>query len=256
MVQIIWMSDLHFAAHGNVAGYDPRRRVEAAVDHINRHYGDADLCVISGDLVNDATPEQYLALGEVLDGLAVPYVPMVGNHDAREALAVGLQLPSERMGGFIQFAVPLAKVRLLCLDTLKPGSAAGEICAKRLAWIKTQLRTHPDDPTLLFLHHPPMALGLPMQDIDRLENGEALLDLVAGSSNVRFIGAGHVHRPVCGSVRGIAFATMRSVLMQAPPPRPCWDWGNFVPADEAPAIGVIDVTGDDVTLQYVEFLPA
>ena len=180
----------------------------------------------------------------------------MGNHDTRDAFTCGLPLPPDRLDGFVQFAISLADVRLLCLDTLKPGSAAGEICAARLAWVEAQLRAHPDDPTLVFLHHPPMALGLPMQDIDRLENGVALLDLLAAIGNVRFIGAGHVHRPVCGSVRGISFATMRSVLMQAPPPRPAWDWGSFAPADEAPAFGVIDANGDDVNLQYIEFLRA
>jgi 3',5'-cyclic-AMP phosphodiesterase len=253
MAKIIWMSDLHFAATGLVAGLDPRQRVQAAIDHVNRHHSDADLCVISGDLVNDAALADYSVLHGYLDGLAVPFVPMVGNHDARDGFCAALPVPADRLVGFVQFALPVAGARVLCLDTLKPGSAAGEMCEARLGWVRAQLSAHPDDPTIVFLHHPPMALGLPMQDIDRLQDGEALLDLLTAFGNVRFICAGHVHRPVSGSVRGIPYATMRSVLIQAPAPRPQWDWGSFSPADEAPAIGVINVDGNDVNLHYIEF---
>ena len=62
MSKIIWMSDLHFAADGLVAGVDPRARVRAAVDHINTHYRDAEICVISGDMVNRGTVKDYTAL--------------------------------------------------------------------------------------------------------------------------------------------------------------------------------------------------
>ena len=98
-----------------------------------------------------------------------------------------------------------------------------------------------------------MKLGLPMQDTENLVDSDALLDLLAAHSNVKHLFLGHVHRPVVGSIRNIPFATMSSVLFQAPAPLPAWDWQSFKPAEEAPSIGVLTIENTDVSLQYVQF---
>ena len=53
------MSDIHFAAEGNVLGHDPRIRLETAIEHINAHHSDAEMCVITGDMVNRGTQADY-----------------------------------------------------------------------------------------------------------------------------------------------------------------------------------------------------
>lgn len=256
MVKIIWMSDLHFMAEGLVTGHDPRARLEAAIDYVNRNHGDAACCVISGDLVDDPSTGNYAALRSRLDRLAMPYAPMTGNHDERTLLAAGLPLPEGAQDGFVQYSVEIPGAVLLCLDTLVPGSVAGEMCAARLDWLETQLQARPDTPAYVFMHHPPVALGLPMLDGIRLRNGAELLDLLAQFPMVRHIFAGHVHRPCIATASGIPVATMRSVLVQAPAPWPAWDWDGFVPAREAPAIGVIGIDGAKAWAQYVEFCEA
>ncbi|MFK7737537.1 MAG: metallophosphoesterase, partial [Pirellulaceae bacterium] len=84
MTKLIWMSDPHFALEGDVWGHDPRERLKAAIDHINIHHSDAAMCVISGDLVNSGTQADYEGVRTRLDTLAIPYFPMVGNHDKRD----------------------------------------------------------------------------------------------------------------------------------------------------------------------------
>jgi len=252
MGKVIWMSDLHFAAAGLVAGYDPRARLRAAVDHINAHSSDADLCVISGDLVDHATEDNYAALKRALDQMAIPYLPMVGNHDDRALLCKAFGIVGDG-DGFVQLAATVAGMRVLCLDSISPGQVAGSFCAARLDWLSGQLVQHPQVPTLVFMHHPPMRLGLPMQDVDRLLQAEDLVEVLSAAPQVKHLFWGHVHRPIVGNLRGKPFATMRAVLMQAPPPKPDWDWDSFAPVEEAPAIGVIDVNGGDVVVQYIEF---
>ena len=253
MLKLIWLSDLHFVAEGDVLGHDPRVRVQAAIDFINRHHADSDLCVLSGDLVNRGTLEDYGALAERLSGLNLPVLPMVGNHDDRQLLRAALSLPEDGMADFVQYAVQTAQGMIICLDTQKPGSDGGELCAERRAWLQDVLRTHADTPAYLFMHHPPMALGLPMQDVDKLDDGEGVLDLICGHANVRHLFIGHVHRPITGTVKGIPFATMRSVLYQAPAPVPAWDWDSFQPGEEAPNLGVLTIGELGVNLQYVQF---
>ena len=255
-MKLIWMSDLHFAATGDVLGHDPRARLDAAIDHANRLHDDASLCVLSGDLVDRANPEEYAALKEHLDTLAMPYLPMVGNHDARTPFRATLPMPPGTMPDFMQYAHRTAEGLILCLDTVNPDSDTGQFCTQRMAWLKEALEAAGGIPVYIFGHHPPMPLGLPMLDDSRIEEGEALLDLLASHDCVRHCFFGHVHRPITGAARGIPFAIMRSILLQAPPPRPNWTWETFAPSREAPAIGVVTLRGGDVTVQYEEFCDA
>lgn len=253
MQKLIWLSDLHFVAEGRVQGHDPRVRLSRAVDWINRHHPDAAYCVISGDMVDRATAQDYGALSKVLAPLAMPCLPMVGNHDDRVLLAKHLAVPGGGMTDFIQYAVPLGDDLLICLDTLTPGADSGSLCAARLEWLRDVLEAHKGARINVFMHHPPLDLGLPMQDQDKLSDGAALLDLLAGYSNIGHLFCGHVHRPICGRVRGMPFATLRSVLYQAPPPWPAWDWESFAPAPEDPELGVITLGPEGIVTQFVAF---
>lgn len=253
MEKIIWMSDPHFTAQGDVLGHDPRARLDAAIAHVNANHADSDFCVISGDMVNRGTRPDYLAVSEALSALQVPLLPMVGNHDDRPFFREVFALPDTSMAKFVQYSIDTPDGLILCLDTQKTGADAGDFCATRSDWLRDTLQHACDKPVYIFLHHPPMALGLPMQDQSRMENGPAFLDLLTMFPNIRHLFIGHVHRPVTGTVRGIPFATMRSVLYQAPPPRPDWTWKTFIPAAEAPNLGILMIKNGDVTLQYQQF---
>lgn len=254
MSKVIWMSDPHFVAKGEVLGHDPRARLAAAIAHVNSHHRDAACCVISGDMVNRGTEADYLGLQALLAGLCMPVCPMVGNHDDRALLRAALPVPDSAMGAFVQYERDAGDTRLILLDTQNTGADAGAFCTDRRQWLSAVLARDPDRPAILFLHHPPMALGLPMQDADRMEDGEEFLDLLAEHGNVRFMCIGHVHRPIAGNIRGIPFATMRSLLYQAPAPRPAWDWDSFEPAQETPQMGVLSLSGGDVTVQFEEII--
>lgn len=253
MTKVIWFSDAHFLAAGEAEGMNPRTRLAAAVDHINAHYSDADFAVLTGDLVNDGGGADYRGFRDALDKLEIPYFPMVGNHDTRDAFRSVLAVPDNCMADFVQYSVAADDGVILCLDTLKPGSDAGEFCAVRMRWLEKALNDARDQPVFIFMHHPPMALNLPVLDAIGLENGTEFLDQIARFQSVKYLFAGHVHRPVSGTVRGIPFATMRSLLYQAPPPRPAWDWDSFQAAQEEPNYGVLTISGADVNLQYIQF---
>lgn len=251
-MKLAWLSDLHFSADGDVLGHDTAARVDAAVAFINRYYADVDGCVISGDLANRGSAADYLLLRDLLAPLACPIYPMVGNHDDRAQLREHFVLPPSAMGDFVQYRVDCADAIILCLDTLCVGADGGEFCTAREHWLAEQLCGAAGRPVLVFMHHPPMALGLPMQDADNLADADAMLDLLAACEFAHLF-IGHVHRPICGVVRGVPYATMRAVSFQAPAPRPEWSWENFQPAREAPGLGLISQIGGDVNLQYLQF---
>jgi len=239
-----------------VLGHDPVARLRAAIDHANAHYADTAFCVITGDVVERASAASYRAVKAELDRLSMPYWPMTGNHDARSLLRAMLPLPANAMTDFIQYELEVGPVRILCLDSLFEGEDKGRLCPARLAWLEERLAQHPDRPTIVMLHHPPMPLGLPMLDPDRLEDGPALLAVLRRFPAVKQLCFGHVHRPVSGQIDGLAYCGLRAVLYQAPPPVPAWDWDSFAPAKEAPQMGVVTCTKDQIGIEMIEFCPA
>ena len=256
MTKVIWLSDLHFSAQGRIQGYDTAVRLRAAVDFINEHHGDAACCVISGDLVDRGTSDDYAALARQLSAIQLPVYPLAGNHDTRAFLRQSVELPKTAMPDFVQYSVDLGSTLVLCLDSQKEGSDAGYFCEARSQWLTKALKAAGARQVLVFVHHPPLVLGLPMQDQDRMKGGDAFLDLLAASGASVHLCIGHVHRPISGHCKGVPFTTMRSVLYQAPPPQPAWDWSTFAPAQEAPDLGVISVSKDAVAIQYQSFCDA
>jgi Icc protein len=253
MTKIVWISDLHFLAEGRLYGIAPRVRLTAAVDYINRTHADCEHCIISGDLVNREDLEDYQALKVHLERLECSYLPMLGNHDDRDLMRSVFDLPETVMPDFIQYEVETKHATVLCLDTHKPGFANGELCSTRRSWLRSALDRAGDKPVHIFMHHPPMDLGLPQQDTSKLEAGETFLDLISEFANVAHLYMGHVHRLVSGTIRGIPFSTMNSVSFQARAPKPEWTWDSFKTPPEPPLIGVLNITERDVILQYEQF---
>lgn len=250
MIKIIWMTDPHFQNEGLVGDLNPRTRLKAAIDHMNTHHSDADFMMLTGDLVGDDITGDYSAIAGYLAQSKIPVYPMVGNNDDRAGFRARLNIPDTVMPDFIQYSVDTPAVLFLCLDTHMIGSHAGQFCVARQAWLKEQLEAS-DKPTYIFMHHPPMALHLPPQDSIKLAESDAFLDIVR--DRVQHLFAGHVHRPTCGTIKGIPFATLGALSFQAPAPQPTWDWDSFVPAQEAPHYGVLHINDGSVTLQQTQF---
>ncbi len=80
--------------------------------------------------------------------------------------------------------------------------------------------------------------------------------MLAAAPNVRQLMFGHVHRHMQGVTQGLPFASIRSVLYQAPPQMPAWDWDSFTPAHEAPEISVLTFVDGILRLQFEPFCAA
>ncbi len=217
-MKILQVTDTHVVEDGGlIYGIDPAARLEACVAHINAHHADARFCILSGDLTNEGTPGAYRALKGILDGLAVPYHIMIGNHDDRENLLAAFPGTPRDEAGFVQYVLMTPAGRLLVLDTVTPGTHGGRFCARRAAWLGERLDEAGDDPVYIFMHHPPFPIGLPAMDRIGLDDPKPFAAAVSGranSANIRHIFFGHVHRSVSGSWRGIAFSALPSTVHQ------------------------------------------
>ncbi|TPK85242.1 MULTISPECIES: phosphodiesterase [unclassified Mesorhizobium] len=246
-MKIIQLSDPHLMAPGGLLyGSDPLARLDACLADIGENHADADLVVISGDLTNDGERAAYAALRERLAQFSPACRLMLGNHDDR---AVFLEMfPHAAEQGFVQSVFDGSEGRLILLDTLDSGQVEGRLCAARLGWLDERLQEAHDRPVFLFMHHPPFRIHMPVLDAVKLADADTFHDLLARHGNVRHIFAGHVHRLIAGSWRGIPVSTLRSTNHQtALDFSDSWSLGH-----ESPAYAVIFIDADGVIVHFRE----
>ena len=121
--------------------------------------------LITGDLVDEGLAAEYASLRRLLAALELPYLLMPGNHDDRERLAVSFSehayLPAN---GPKHYVIDQFPVRIVAHDTTVPGDHHGEVDAAGLAWLTTALEATRGAPTIVMMHHPPIACGIPYLD--------------------------------------------------------------------------------------------
>lgn len=215
MLKIIQVTDMHLTPPGvRHIGCDPRHRLEAATASINTEHADADLVVFTGDLAALGQAVAYEQLRECLAELKLPYRLCLGNGDHRSRFRAAFPKTLVDENGFVQSVAEMGGQYLIFLDTLADnGEHWGELCRHRLSWLQARLDEIGDAPVLLFLHHPPFPVGIPLLDSLALRDAERLASVLAGR-NIRHMFFGHLHRPIAGSWKGIPFSVLRSTVTQ------------------------------------------
>ncbi len=205
-MKILQITDTHIRAPGErIYGLDPSERLAAVIADINRRHADADLVVVTGDLTDIGDPKAYAILKELLVDLRIPYRLLLGNHDRRPAFRAVFPEHPAAAHGFVQSCLdaPGRAGRLLFLDSQEDGRVGGYFCAKRLAWIAARLDEAAERPVTVFLHHPPLPVGVPHFANICMAEPEPFLELLREHpGGVRQIVFGHVHIAVSGVYPG------------------------------------------------------
>ncbi|MGE5407063.1 MAG: phosphodiesterase [Syntrophothermus sp.] len=211
---LIQISDLHIGAEWTAG--DPGEAVERAIAAVEGFPNRPDAVLVSGDLTENGGEEEYARARALLAGLAVPLHVIPGNHDERGAMRRAFGLPGTADEP-IQYAVELGPVRLLGLDSLRPGADRGELDEERLAWLERELALEPARPALIAVHHPPLKIGIDVWDEIGLDDASraGLERVVAASPQVLGVVSGHVHRTLVGQLGGRPALAIPSVYEQA-----------------------------------------
>ena len=250
--KIIVMTDLHLRRFDEtIIGIDPWKRFESALAHVTARHPDAARLILMGDLTHRGKRKVYRALAERLADLPIPVSLTLGNHDKRGSFLQAFGGINADENGFVQSFFDMENERLILLDTLDeaPRRHWGRLCAQRRAWLQTALDSADGRRVSLFMHHPAFDIGYPGLDAMKLREAETFLDMCQG--RVAHIFAGHVHRTISASARGIGLTTFKSTAHQSPLLLDSWD--TSIAVNEPGAYGVVLFTPNAIVAHSEDF---
>lgn len=213
---IAQISDTHILARGapDPVGAARAENLRQCIADINRQGVDA--VIHTGDGVHHGCAQEYAHLRDLLAQLHPPLLLIPGNRDnkplLRETFSHLSYLPQR--GEDLGYAIEDYPVRLLGLDSVAAGERKGVYCSRRRAWLDAALSRAPEQPALLFMHHPPFDIG------DHYIGGyrdpqdrTALADVLRRHHQVVGVLFGHVHCFHTEPWAGSRATTMASVAV-------------------------------------------
>ncbi len=241
------LSDSHIGA--TWARGDPIAGLCATVDAVRRLPDPPDAVLISGDLADNASADEYAVVRECVAQLDAPVYVLPGNHDDRDTLRSCFELPGP-IGTPIQYAADLGPLRLLALDSSRPGEDRGELDRERLDWLDAELTGAPNRPTVVAMHHPPLLTGSTPWDEIGIPSSEraALAEIVARHPQVLRIVAGHLHQAIAAELGHRAVLAVPSTYAQA---QLNLSSDEIEFSDDPPALAVHVLTDDELT-SYIQ----
>ncbi|MEM5477371.1 phosphodiesterase [Pacificibacter sp. AS14] len=209
MPAFIQITDTHIVEKGRFVckASDTNASLRKAVAYINKRLpslGKIDCAIVTGDLTDTGTAEEYAHFSEIMADLDVPWIAIPGNHDTRETMRATFSqqdwMPSS---GPIQWLRDFGPFAVLGLDTLLEGAHHGELSDLAFTFVDTQLSTLAGKPLVVATHHPWMHCGITEMDADNLRNGAALMERLEQYPGPTRMISGHVHRAITGQIGSV-----------------------------------------------------
>ena len=211
---IAQISDTHIALDTP----DSDRRIEdfeRTIADINALDPLPDIVIHTGDIVHNGRADEYRTAAKILARANPPTYIMVGNKDDRNNLRAEFSTAEYPCSNpdFVSYAIEGFPVRLIMLDTLKPGSNKGTFCEARLSGFAKMVEADSSKPIAVFAHHPPFMVpeGPEPLHFETEEVMQTLRQALLQSKRIVAIYCGHVHRGVPGAVGDIPVMVMPSV---------------------------------------------
>jgi len=211
------LSDLHLG-EPPILGVKPKKSLREVIAAIEDLPNPIDAILVTGDLAEHGKLKEYQLAGEMLAGFGVPVLTLPGNHDDRATMREAFAIPGTGDAP-IDYAVDLGPLRVVVVDSTIPGEDHGGFDPAQLEWLDAELAAAPAQPTILAMHQPPLATGIP--DWDRVNMSVAerqrLAAAVERHPQVRAIVGGHLHRVAASTLAGRPVLVAPSAFVQARP---------------------------------------
>ncbi|MDA1049745.1 MAG: metallophosphoesterase [Planctomycetota bacterium] len=217
---VLQLTDLHLMTDPSAVLQDICTRVEVERVFAYVRAGIAsgrwsfDQIVITGDLAHDEQRATYDILREMLGDWLPTCKLLLGNHDSRPFIREVFPELAPREPDFLTFSCRVGDWQLIGLESHISGEVEGELGERQLEWLAAELRLHAQQPTVLFVHHPPFDVGSAWVDALGLRDAESLLQVATSAPQVKAICTGHVHQEREKRVGDLQLLTTPSAAVQ------------------------------------------
>ncbi|WP_344933552.1 phosphodiesterase [Sphaerisporangium flaviroseum] len=188
MITIAHVSDVHLDGSPQSA-----ERTERVVRHLSGLPGPIDAVLVTGDIADHGTVEEYEIARELL---RFPYPTLIcpGNHDSRPEFRKVLlgETSGSDAGAPVNQVLRFGGVTVALCDSSIPGRDDGYLEDETLRWLAEVLESSAG-PVIVGMHHQPVPVGVPYVDDIRLNEPERLEELLRAYPQIVGVLVGHVH---------------------------------------------------------------
>ena len=190
-LRVIQISDPHLYANKDAVlyGMNTYQSLLDVISSIQSSERELDFVVVTGDLVHDETKAGYQRLVTCLERFNLPCYVIPGNHDDPNIMR------SEFSEGLVKWESRVCTKHWQCLflNSHVAGEVAGVVDEQEYQQLESYLANNVM-PTVIFIHHPPLAVGSAWLDNIALKNSDGLLSIVSKYSHIKIVANGHIHQ--------------------------------------------------------------
>lgn len=212
-MNILHISDIHFRLsyeqhdrgyEGMISKMDnPLIQLKTSLEHAKLNHS-IDLLLISGDLTEDGTKEDYTFLKAWLKKELpdTQVIVTLGNHDIKKNFREGW-LEIEGTGEYYNEVFEFDEFCLITFDSSVYGEADGHMSDNQFLWLEEQLSNYQTKPIFLMTHHhlfETQSSTLPLPQSNKLLN-------VISRYKVNCFLNGHTHHVYTRDIKGIQYFT-------------------------------------------------
>ena len=207
--RVLQITDVHLRAVAGetLLGVDTWHSVAAVLDQaLAEHRPDALL--VTGDVAHDPDPAVYARFyGWLKARYPGPTLVTPGNHDI-----------AGNMGALLENAhLELSGWQVLTLDSHVDDEPQALVSDADLAGLEAACNRSANAHLLVATHHPPVAIGCPWLDRDRIQNGHELLEWMAEHGRIKALVFGHAHQELDLAHRQLSLLGTPSTCIQFEP---------------------------------------
>ena len=205
----VHLSDLHIVhpdAQDDHLFSDTASTLRAVKEAIGKLEPRPSFVVISGDLTNRGTKENFLELKRLLSDIEVPVLLALGNHDTREGFYEFVLDEGAGKSSPYFYSRTIDGLHVIVLDSSTPNKVHGTLEPEQFEWLERELTQHADLPKIVVVHHPISPMHLPIfTEINFDRQDAARLEAMLEQKNVIGVLSGHVHFDQVSVRRGVPY---------------------------------------------------
>ena len=214
-MRLIQITDCHLGPvqSESLLGLNTDQSLEDVLQLIQHNEPRIDQILCSGDIASAGHIACYQRFTESLRRyFSQPLAWLPGNHDSAEIMyglqeSLNIEQRLVRMGNWL----------LILLDSSVPEHVYGQLAASQLDYLEYILRSHPEQPVMVCLHHQPVPVGSAWIDQYIVKNADALFQVVDAYPQVKIITWGHVHQEFSAVRNHVSLLATPSTCVQFKP---------------------------------------